>query len=225
MIVPTTDTNWVSDRLFSLDWAARPFFFLLFAAALCTIFYSVPVPRLGRLKEHWCPTPPPRQPLPNTLTNLFRPFNLYLEIIYIVMMMCFKKTMCHAIRLGSNLAIATARGLLLKVAGWATVAPINYVEPWLIGGIFFLFLLFGASTKDFGDMAGDFQFGCVTLPLRWGARSAIVLVGISLITPWLLLIMISWASLLSSSKTATTLLVCLSTVILSSVFFSSAYQH
>ena len=55
----------------------------------------------------------------------------------------------------ANLTIAIPRGCLLKVAGWSMVASIFRVEPWFIGGIFFLFLLGAATTKDFSDMKGD----------------------------------------------------------------------
>ncbi|OYW00293.1 MAG: hypothetical protein B7X11_04615, partial [Acidobacteria bacterium 37-65-4] len=55
----------------------------------------------------------------------------------------------------ANATIALARGELLKVAGWAFVAPVVEMEPWYLGAVFFLFLLGAASTKDFSDMEGD----------------------------------------------------------------------
>ncbi|MGH9771950.1 MAG: UbiA prenyltransferase family protein, partial [Candidatus Acidiferrales bacterium] len=64
---------------------------------------------------------------------------------------------------GSNLAIALARGELLKVAGWATVSTVlDSAEPWYIGLIFFLFLAGATTTKDFADVEGDRAAGCLT---------------------------------------------------------------
>src|SRR5579875_3348650 len=62
---------------------------------------------------------------------------------------------------GANLTIAAARGELLKVAGWAAVSSVTLSwEPWIIGAVFFLFLLGAPTTKDFADMAGDAAEGC-----------------------------------------------------------------
>ena len=52
------------------------------------------------------------------------------------------------------------------------VASIFRVEPWFIGGIFFLFLLGAATTKDFADMEGDEAHGCYTLPVKYGVKKA-----------------------------------------------------
>ncbi|MEO1436428.1 MAG: UbiA family prenyltransferase, partial [Bacteroidota bacterium] len=70
--------------------------------------------------------------------------------------------------LAANVTIASARGVLLKVAGWSAVATIFNVEPWLIGLIFGLFLLGASSTKDFSDLEGDRLGGCITLPVKFG---------------------------------------------------------
>ncbi|MBN2288043.1 MAG: UbiA family prenyltransferase [Candidatus Glassbacteria bacterium] len=96
------------------------------------------------------------------------------------------RTKRHAI--GANLTIAVPRGWLLKVAGWSCVAPIaTDVEPWYIGGIFFLFLLGAASTKDYSDMEGDKAAGCITLPLRYGVRASAWMIAPSFVVPWLLI--------------------------------------
>ena len=52
------------------------------------------------------------------------------------------------------------------------VASVLHVEPWFIGGIFFLFLLGASTSKDYSDMQGDRAAGCMTLPLRLGVKQA-----------------------------------------------------
>ena len=75
--------------------------------------------------------------------------------------------------LWANVTIALPRGTLLKMAGWSLVRPaMRTPEAWAIGAIFGLFLLGATSSKDFADVAGDRQHGCVTLPIRFGARGA-----------------------------------------------------
>jgi 4-hydroxybenzoate polyprenyltransferase len=87
----------------------------------------------------------------------------------------------------ANFTIAVPRGCLLKVAGWSMVAGVNSVEPWYIGSVVALFLLFAASTKDFSDMAGDQAGGCITLPLKFGVKRAAWMMAPSFVLPWLLL--------------------------------------
>lgn len=71
------------------------------------------------------------------------------------------------------LVIAVPRGLLLKVAGWGTLAPIfSDREPWILGSVFFFYVLGAAPTKDFADMEGDRLGGASSLPLRFGPRTA-----------------------------------------------------
>lgn len=95
------------------------------------------------------------------------------------------RTKAHPI--GANLTIAIPRGCLLKVAGWTMVARASYAEPWYIGGIFMLFLVGAASTKDFSDMEGDRAGGCNTLPIRFGVRRAAWMISPFFIFPWLLM--------------------------------------
>lgn len=92
----------------------------------------------------------------------------------------------------SNLTIAIPRGCLLKVAGWSMVARVFSVEPWFIGGIFMLFLLGAASTKDFSDMKGDEAGGCRTLPIRYGVKRAAWLISPFFVFPWLLIPLGAW---------------------------------
>lgn len=88
----------------------------------------------------------------------------------------------------AQFTIAVPRGMLLKVCGWSCVAGVFAdVEPWYIGGIFFLFLLGAAATKDFADMKGDEAAGCITLPIKYGVRSAAYQISPFFIVPWLLL--------------------------------------
>jgi 4-hydroxybenzoate polyprenyltransferase len=93
-------------------------------------------------------------------------------------------------RLGiwANLTIAIPRGALLKVAGWTMVAPALALEPWVIGFLFFLFLVGAASTKDFSDVPGDRAGGCQTLPILHGNRKAVAIMSPFFVLPWLLLI-------------------------------------
>ena len=94
------------------------------------------------------------------------------------------RTKRHCI--GANLTIAVPRGCLLKVAGWSCVAPIaTDLEPWYIGGIFFLFLLGASSTKDYSDMQGDRAAGCITLPIRYGVKVSARMVAPFFVVPWL----------------------------------------
>jgi 4-hydroxybenzoate polyprenyltransferase and related prenyltransferases len=68
------------------------------------------------------------------------------------------------------------------------VAPANALEPWVIGFLFFLFLLGAASTKDFSDVPGDRAGGCRTLPILYGNRKAVAIMSPFFVLPWLLLI-------------------------------------
>jgi 4-hydroxybenzoate polyprenyltransferase len=92
----------------------------------------------------------------------------------------------------ANLTIAVPRGVLLKVAGWAMVAQIFYVEPWFMGSVFGLFLIGAASTKDFADIPGDRAGGCKTLPIVYGVRKAVWIISPFFIFPWLLLPAGAW---------------------------------
>jgi 4-hydroxybenzoate polyprenyltransferase len=87
----------------------------------------------------------------------------------------------------ANVTIAVPRGCLLKVAGWSMVASVLHVEPWYIGSIFLLFLLGASTTKDFSDMEGDRDHGCITLPIRYGVRKAAWMITPFFIFPWLLM--------------------------------------
>jgi 4-hydroxybenzoate polyprenyltransferase len=85
------------------------------------------------------------------------------------------------------LVIALPRGGLLKVCGWAVLAPVAADrEPWVLGGLFFLFILGCASTKDFSDVEGDRLGGVCTLPIRFGARTAALIMAPFYVAPWIL---------------------------------------
>lgn len=86
----------------------------------------------------------------------------------------------------ANFTIAVPRGVLLKVAGWAMVAGVWHAEPWYIGGVFGLFLIGAASTKDFADMEGDRAGGCKTLPIVYGVKKAAWMIAPFFVLPWLL---------------------------------------
>jgi chlorophyll/bacteriochlorophyll a synthase len=87
----------------------------------------------------------------------------------------------------ANFTMAIPRGILLKLAGWAMVAPIWSIEPWYIGLVICLFLLGAASTKDFADIEGDRAGGCRTLPIVYGVKQAAWMISPSFVFPWLLL--------------------------------------
>ncbi len=90
---------------------------------------------------------------------------------------------------GANLTIAATRGELLKVAGWAAVSSVlGTWEPWIIGSVFFLFLLGATSTKDFADMKGDAEDGCRTLPIVLGPVRAAWCIAPFFLLPWLLVL-------------------------------------
>lgn len=92
----------------------------------------------------------------------------------------------------ANWTIAIPRGCLLKVAGWAMVARIGHWEPWAIGGVFMLFLVGAASTKDFADMKGDAAGGCRTLPILHGPKKAAWIIAPFFVLPWLLVPLFAW---------------------------------
>jgi 4-hydroxybenzoate polyprenyltransferase len=87
----------------------------------------------------------------------------------------------------ANFTMAIPRGILLKLGGWAMVAPIWSAEPWYIGLVICLFLLGAASTKDFADIEGDRLGNCRTLPIVYGVKKAAWMISPSFILPWILL--------------------------------------
>lgn len=88
---------------------------------------------------------------------------------------------------GSSFTIAIPRGCLLKVAGWSVVAPLSDPQPWVLGTVFTLFLLGATTTKDFADVEGDRANGCLTLPVRYGAKRAAWIIAPFFVLPWWLL--------------------------------------
>jgi len=104
---------------------------------------------------------------------------------------------------GSNLSIALVRGELLTVAGWAAVSTVLVsTEPWFIGFVSFVFLLGATTTKDFADIPGDRAAGCITLPVKYGARSSARAISPSFILPWLILLLGVRLRVLSGSPSA-----------------------
>jgi 4-hydroxybenzoate polyprenyltransferase len=86
------------------------------------------------------------------------------------------------------LVIAIPRGLLLKVAGWGSVAPVAADrEPWILGAVFFFYVLGAAPTKDFADVEGDRAGGSESLPIRFGAPVAARIIAPFLCLPGVLL--------------------------------------
>ncbi len=86
------------------------------------------------------------------------------------------------------LVIAIPRGLLLKVAGWGAVAPVlSDREPWVLGCVFFVYVIGAAPVKDFADVEGDRRGGASSLPIRFGPRRAATIVAAFLVLPGILL--------------------------------------
>ncbi|MBN2208226.1 MAG: UbiA prenyltransferase family protein [Candidatus Coatesbacteria bacterium] len=106
----------------------------------------------------------------------------------------------------ANLTIAVPRGVLLVVAGWASVAGINDFEPWFVGLVFGLFIFGAAMTKDFADMVGDRAFGCNTLPIVLGPKGAAWVVAPFLSLPFLFISLGTWLGVLSGQPTVLYLL-------------------
>ncbi|MHC4971075.1 MAG: UbiA family prenyltransferase [Planctomycetota bacterium] len=86
----------------------------------------------------------------------------------------------------ANATIATPRGLLLVLAGWAVGGGFLRPEAWLLGGLAWLYIFGAATTKDFADLEGDRATGCETLPLRLGPQGAARFVAPFLVVPFLL---------------------------------------
>lgn len=102
--------------------------------------------------------------------------------------------------IAANITISLPRGLLLRLAGWAVVAHVWYAEAWFLGLIFMIFTIGAATTKDFGDIAGDRAAGCRTLPVKYGPVKAARVIGPFLSFPWLLLILGAFVSLPSGAR-------------------------
>jgi 4-hydroxybenzoate polyprenyltransferase len=95
----------------------------------------------------------------------------------------------------ANPTMAFPRGVLLIVAGYAAQLELTgrldifwaNPAPWAAGVIMFLFLLGGASTKDFADIEGDKAFGARTIPVVLGIRRASRFIAPFFIVPFLLI--------------------------------------
>ena len=96
----------------------------------------------------------------------------------------------------ANATIATPRGLLLVLAGWAVGGGLSRPEAWILGGIAWCYVFGAATTKDFADAEGDRATGCVTLPILWGPKRAARFVAPFLVAPYLALPLLAAAGLL-----------------------------
>lgn len=99
----------------------------------------------------------------------------------------------------ANLTIALPRGLLLTVAGWSVIRPVNAPDPWAVGLVFLLFLLGAATTKDYADIAGDRHGGCRTLPIRFGTERSARLIAPAFFLPFLLILPLTWTGMLTGN--------------------------
>jgi 4-hydroxybenzoate polyprenyltransferase len=82
--------------------------------------------------------------------------------------------------------IATPRGLLLVVAGWAAGGGADRREAWVLGALAWLYVFGASTTKDFADVEGDRATGCRTLPILWGPARAARFVAPFLVVPFAL---------------------------------------
>lgn len=104
--------------------------------------------------------------------------------------------------LWANLTIALPRGCLLVVAGWTALRDAWNPEPWILGAVFGLYIFGAATTKDFADIRGDEQGGCITLPVRFGVRRAAWMISPFFVLPWIVLFAAAGMGWLSGSRTA-----------------------
>jgi len=86
----------------------------------------------------------------------------------------------------ANATIATPRGLLLVLAGWAVGGGAMREEAWVLGTLMWVYIFGAATTKDFADTEGDRATGCVTLPILWGPAAAARFVAPFLVVPFAL---------------------------------------
>ncbi len=100
----------------------------------------------------------------------------------------------------SSFTIAIPRGCLLVVAGWTAVRNIWEAEPWIIGGIFGLYILGAASTKDFADIEGDRAGGCITMPIRFGIDSCAKIISPFFVIPFAILFLVSFMGWLHGQR-------------------------
>jgi 4-hydroxybenzoate polyprenyltransferase len=85
----------------------------------------------------------------------------------------------------SNLTMAVPRGTLLIIAGWSAARSVLAPEPWFVALTFGVYVLGAATTKDFADIEGDRQGGCMTLPVRFGVRRSAWMITPFLCLPFL----------------------------------------
>jgi len=89
--------------------------------------------------------------------------------------------------LPANITIAIPRGCLLVVAGWTAVRDMGELEIWLLGGVFGLYILGAATTKDYADIKGDREGGCITLPIQFGIERSAWMIAPFFVLPFLLM--------------------------------------
>ena len=88
----------------------------------------------------------------------------------------------------ANLTITIPRGLLPLVAGWATVASVLTLTPWLFGIVMALFVFGATSSKDFSDIRGDRMYNVKTLPVVYGLEKTARIIAPFLVFPFLLFV-------------------------------------
>ncbi len=92
----------------------------------------------------------------------------------------------------ANFIMALTKSLVLILSAWLVSSfNLNMSDPWVLGGILFLYFLGATSTKDFSDIEGDRKYNIVTLPIKYGPYTATKIMSFFLIGPFLLLAVIA----------------------------------
>lgn len=129
----------------------------------------------------------------NDVFALFCVAGLFMGVAYNLEPLRLKK------RLWVNLvSLAFSRGLLPFVMMWSVFGDLLDSLPWVLGGFAFLVALFGNGFKDFPDIKGDKKFHMRTLPVVFGERSAIRIMGILAVFPFMYLLVMEGFGFLST---------------------------
>jgi len=108
----------------------------------------------------------------------------------------------------SNITIAVARGMLILMAGYAAIKPLD-MEIWAISSVLGFYLVGAASTKDFVEIKGDRKHGIRTLPVIYGTERTIKIIWPFFIFPFLLIPFYCYLSLIPSNMIVLTAFVLL----------------
>jgi len=106
----------------------------------------------------------------------------------------------------ANLTLALAQGVLLEVAGWSCVKPVNTVEPWFLGLVFGLFLLGANAAQDLADRPGERAGENRLRPIVHGVQAAARRLAPCFVSPFLLLPLGALTGILTGNRGALVIL-------------------